>query len=218
MRPKQRTLLRESIWWAAERLDLGGVDRDEIYSKYNYSCSLKVKLPDRLELDMLDTVNGSIDIPAMARSVKAGTTNGSITLAACGGDACLETTNGNIRTGMVTGELDAETTNGDVYLEGAGGPVDASTTNGGIIATLKEALRGDIDLSTTNGSIKLRVGRGSSMRIHAGTSSGRVYTDTASGIEGEFNRRHTRFNGSIGGGDHSVELSTTNGSITIEEL
>jgi hypothetical protein len=199
-------------------LDLGGVDRDEIYNKYNYSCSLKVQLPARLELDGINTINGCIKIPAMDRSVKADTTNGSITLAACGGDAYLETTNGTIETGLVAGKLEAETTNGDVVLEGAGGPVVASTTNGRISATLKEALKGNIDLSTTNGSIKLRVGRGSSMQVYASTSSGKVYTDASGGIDGEFNRRHTRFKGSIGGGNYSVELNTTNGSITIEEI
>ena len=196
-------------------LDYGGLDTDEVNRRY--ACTLKVKLPGRLALDLM-TVNGHIEVADMQGRVEARSTNGHIELAGCKSDAFLSTTNGHIEAGTVAGELRAETTNGSIALEGAGGPVTGSTTNGGITVRLTGDVAGDVDLETTNGSITLEVGPGADMSVRASASHGRIYTDFEGGdFDGEFDRKRRRFEGTFGSGAHNVNLRTSNGIIRIKE-
>ena len=173
------------------------LDYGDLYHmrKYYYS-GLEVRLPSDIALE-LNTTNGKIEIDAMNREVEAGTTNGSVHLESCRGGAKLSTTNGKIETGPVSGNLEAHTTNGSLSIRGVSGDIDAGTTNGGI--TLTDA-------------------RGSSFRVRASTTNGRVsaYLED-SRFRGEYNRRHTFLEGAYGDGRYRVHLRTTNGGITIED-
>ncbi len=192
-------------------LDYGSIKKE--HRKY-FSGSVDVKLPARLDLD-LNTVKGSVDIDEIEGDLSVDTTNGNINADGCGGDAELETTNGNITAGLIHGRTDAETTNGNITLEGIGGPVEVETTNGSITVDLKEDLRGEVRLETTNGGITLSCGPGSGFELDARTSLGRVHVSDDGSFQGDFDRKHTRVEGTFGGGGHKVYARTTNGSIRI---
>lgn len=193
------------------------LDFGEFYNKRNnYYCALDVKLPARLALD-LETTNGEIEIPEMEGKVRAETTNGNVDLRGCKGDADLKTTNGSVTTGLIGGKLYAGTTNGNLKLK-TNGEVRGRSTNGNITARIMLALTGDVDLSTTNGSIDLEIHPDSSFRLEAGTTNGHVGDSlNTDRFRGEYNRRRTELEGNYGDGKYNVTLSTTNGSISIDE-
>lgn len=179
--------------------------------RWNYSGSVEIKLPARLEVEF-GTTNGSIVAPAFDGNVNLGTTNGKIKSGGSKGSAILDTTNGSIYVDAVAGTVKADTTNGNIVINDFTGKVIASTTNGSIELNMSKTLSGDVSLETTNGSITFAPGSGSSYSLSADTSNGKV-----KGPEDlKYNKRRNTASGSIGGGKYKVELDTTNGSINIK--
>jgi DUF4097 and DUF4098 domain-containing protein YvlB len=176
-----------------------------------YQSSYEVTLPARLSV-YFKTTNGSISAPAFDGMVKLHTTNGSIASEGAGDKAVLGTTNGSILIKMVRGEVEAETTNGNIEISSISGPVNAETTNGNVEVKLEGALAGDCNLGTTNGSIYFMAGAGSSYKVKADTTHGKVHGKE----DFEYNKKKTYMSGIVGDGRYSVSLETTNGSIHIK--
>ncbi|HEX9972646.1 MAG TPA: DUF4097 family beta strand repeat-containing protein [bacterium] len=131
-------------------------------------------------------------------------------------DLNLRSTNGRLFVSEVNGELMMKTTNGGIEAERIKGSATGSTTNGSITLQANHFQNDDsIALHTTNGSIKLTLSQGVRADIKASTVNGSVRTDFPVTISGKINRKS--LSGSINGGGGSIELSTVNGSITIDE-
>jgi DUF4097 and DUF4098 domain-containing protein YvlB len=176
-------------------IDYGDLSKKE---QGHYSCSVDVRLPERLALHLRST-NGAIRTEEMKGEIDARTTNGAISVGGSEGDVDVQTTNGAVRVGWVGGDLDVRSTNGALNLSGAGGDVEARTTNGGIL---------------------LRVDPESNFVVEAETTNGRISEDlSTSRFEAKFNRRRTHLIGAYGKGGEAnkIRLKTTNGRVTIEE-
>ncbi len=142
------------------------------------------------------SVKYTLEVPA-GLDVSGHTENGEIDLTLVH-DVDVETSNGLITLDGVTGSITADTSNGRIEgsgLEGDG--IEASTSNGAIQLELDVAQ--DVEARTSNGSIDLTVPDGS-YRVNAETSNGR--TDIAVPNDSS--------------GEHTLDLSTSNGSITVE--
>lgn len=106
-----------------------------------------------------------------------------------------ETDNGAIRLSGV-GDVDVRTDNGPITVDGAAGPVSVQTSNGDVDLTLDTPQ--DVRAETDNGEITATVAEGT-YQVSAETDNG----DLDIGIPDD------------PGGEHRIELSTDNGSVTV---
>lgn len=125
----------------------------------------------------------------------------------------LQTTNGRVEATDVQGQIQLASTNGSLKADNVGGTFKGSTTNGKVSATLLQFTGGDVSLSTTNGSIQLALPEDTNADISAHTTNGSLRTDFPITTQGKLGRHSLR--GTIGKGGATIELGTTNGSISI---
>ncbi|MFB9643685.1 DUF4097 family beta strand repeat-containing protein [Agromyces lapidis] len=143
------------------------------------------------------SVDYTVEVP-VGLDVSGATSNGAITLTGVN-EVEVETSNGRIELDDVTGEIEAKTSNGRIEGRGlAGDGVSASTSNGAIELSL--AAPQSVEAHTSNGSIDVAVPAGeASYRVETDTSNGSVDVDIDDLADGEF----------------LLDLSTSNGSITV---
>jgi len=103
------------------------------------SVSYELKVPEGVELDTVETVNGDITVAAVKGPVTSETVNGKILLEGLVGNAKLETVNGTI---------DAQ-----FDLLGPGQRVDADAVNGRIVLRIPKNANAQIHAETLNGGI-----------------------------------------------------------------
>lgn len=179
----------------------GSVSVKAIWPKFprraNVTVQFTVMVPEGVNLDDVDTVNGSVDVTGRYGEMEVGTTNGGITVEDASGDLSADTTNGSVRVARFEGRIDAETTNGNIRLEGIAvtGGLTAGTTNGSITLSIgsPEALNADLSAATTNGSVTV---------------------DFPVTLE-SLTRSRRRIEAKIGQGGLPIDLRTTNGSIKL---
>ena len=143
------------------------------------------------------TVEYTIDVPAGV-DVRGSTSNGAIELSDVG-EVDVQTSNGRIELEDVAGGVVAQTSNGRIIgrdLDGDG--VRASTSNGAIDLELGEPQ--DVEARTSNGAIDLTV-PSDSYRVITETSNGGTDVEVPNDSDGRF----------------TLDLHTSNGSITVEE-
>lgn len=164
-----------------------------------------------------ESVNVSFDatVPASA-SLEVNTTNGNVEFSALRGDMTADTTNGNVKMTQVKSvRLDAESTNGNITLEQvSAGSVSVETTNGSIHAAIASAENTPLNarMETTNGSITLVLPAEVSAKVEASTVNGKI----DSGLNfASAERNKDSLRGTLGAGEGTIELETTNGSIHI---
>jgi DUF4097 and DUF4098 domain-containing protein YvlB len=155
--------------------------------------------------------------------------NGVLVLGGCGKDCSVTYTvdlppripvSGSSKDGGVSlsgvGKVDVTTASGAVDLNGVEGPVDVRTTNGRING---RALKGDrITAETSNGAIDLAPATPQDVR--ARTSNGAISVTAPAGtynVSAKTSNGHKK----IGvrddpSGDHDLDLTTSNGSITVK--
>lgn len=139
------------------------------------SVSFELVVPDEVDLDGIETINGDVTIRAVTGQVKASTVNGGLDVADLVADVSLETVNGNI-----TATFDSL---------GADQRVDADAVNGKIVLRLPADASARVTAETVNGSIdaddfglkpeKGFVGRDLSGQI--GSGDARIVLDTVNG-------------------------------------
>jgi len=177
----------------------GSVAVDTIYPKFrNLRVSVKydIKVPEGVKIELVRSTNGDVELIGRYGDVKASSTNGDIKLNGSAGAAELSTTNGGIHAADVTG------------------PIDAHTTNGRITLTVP-LLKGDIVARTTNGSITARLGGEINARLRVHTTNGHIDSSLPVTIS-NLGQSRRRLEGTIGSGGPLIDLSTTNGSVSIE--
>ena len=143
------------------------------------------------------SVTYTLDVPA-GLDVSGHTENGEVDLTLVH-DVDVETSNGRITLDGVTGTIRAATSNGRIEGSGLGGDggIDVSSSTGAI--DLRVDVAQDVEARTSNGSIDLVV-PDASYRVDAETSNGNQDIAVPNDDSGEF----------------TLDLSTSNGSITVE--
>jgi hypothetical protein len=125
------------------------------------------------------------------------------------------TVNGEVEATGLEGDVNATTVNGSIQVS-TSGRAQAETVNGSIRASAGRAdWSGDAAFKTVNGSITLTLPSSTSADVRAETVNGDIETDFALTVTGKFSRR--RLNGTIGGGGHTLEMETVNGSIHLRQ-
>ena len=164
---------------------------------FNVNVEFEIKVPEGVNLDKVETVNGGINVTGRYGRAVAETTNGSVTVEDASGELKAATTNGGIQVNRFEGKLQAETTNGNIRLEGL-------TFKDGIV------------VETTNGSITLGIASPETLNANllARTTNGHITVDFPVTLKNLSQSKH-RVEAKIGQGGPEISLETTNGSIKI---
>ena len=160
------------------------------------------------------TDNGSVAVEDVAGSVDARTTNGAVDAAFddLAGPTTIRTNNGSIDVlvrDKSEGKISLESNNGSVDLRTRQllASADLRTSNGAVTVVVERSLEADIEARTSNGGIDVRLPFGASFNLSASTSSGTIDT--------EWGRSDGFLEIEVNGGDHTVELETSVGSIDV---
>lgn len=151
------------------------------------------------------------DVPVEAVETK----NGSVELLDATGDARLETVNGSITAERVDGYLGLRTRNGGITVREAAGVDRAESTNGGIELGLDD-LRTDASVETRTGSVTILAGPRLDADVTLSTSLGSIDAPafdrgSSSGVG------TTTVTGTLGDGDHRLDVETNLGSVEFRE-
>lgn len=125
----------------------------------------------------------------------------------------VEGTNNIVDIKDFNNDVKVDMTNGDLKLNNVYGKIKVDMTNGDIFAKLDSTK--SIDFETTNGNIKLEVGEKFSGVFDAKTTNGNIKRKNLN--FGSIDEDKKEFNGTLGNGDATVKLQTTNGQIKINK-
>ena len=102
-----------------------------------------------------------------------------------------------------------------VFLKDVAGKIDVTNQNGSVAVALPEAAHGcqEVSIATAFGSLELDLPASANYDVAARTSFGRIRTDLPLILS---STDDNRLNGKLGKGGCRVELTNSNGSITIK--
>jgi DUF4097 and DUF4098 domain-containing protein YvlB len=126
----------------------------------------------------------------------------------------INTSNGDVRAAGLGGPFRVKATNGHIRGSGLQGGTTVTTTNGATNLDFAKVPEGDIVCETTNGEIVIVVPSDAKARISAHVTNSAI---RHSGLElsiAEETKR--RLDATIGGGGPMINLSATNGAISIQ--
>ena len=191
---------------------------------------VRVKVPARCVLDVrtsggnitasaisgnhrLRTSGGNIDLARLEGDLEARTSGGNIYLEECNGEKLLKTSGGSVTVNESGGNLDAGTSGGTIKLRAVTGAVHARTSGGSIDIQLEGENQG-ITAHTSGGNIRLRMADDIGAEMAAKTSGGSVTCHLPIRTSGKI--KPNKLYGSINGGGPEIRLSTSGGSIVID--
>lgn len=154
-----------------------------------------------------------VAVPRTA-SVDIRSSNGDITAHRVAGEITLRTSNGDVEAGDGDGAYDLHSSNGDITVAAGQGEFNLHTSNGDIRFTGDPGKGTENRLRTSNGNIETKLaGDEPSVRVDARTSNGKIEV-ARDATQNSLGRN--KLEATIGDGDASLTLSTSNGSITVE--
>lgn len=200
----------------------------------NTGARYVIRVPRQAVLELIKSTNGSVRVNGLDGAATLRTTNGSVRVSGVNGTVSATSTNGAIECVNIAGPVTARTTNGRIKLEEIQGPMEATTTNGSIVAAmtrstddrkmrfsttnggielrLPAALKNDVRASTSNGSIEVKLPATAAFQVLARTSGSSIRSDFD--VKGDVTKKHME--GKVGGGGAMLDLSTSNGSISLQ--
>lgn len=130
--------------------------------------------------------------------------------------AYIDLVNGNITIETLENDVSINNTNGNARLRDIVGSVTVDQTNGNIDCEAVLPFDGTIDLSTTNGNIDLAIPHSTSADFSARVTNGSI---NASDLDlSDITQTNRSLSGTLGSGDGTIELRTTNGNIRVEDF
>ncbi len=158
-------------------------------------ANIEVAVPENIDLDL-------------------NTDNGRITAENISGPVSTETSNGRIALDGITGYVRAITSNGRVEISRFRGQIEAQTSNGAIEFEGSLSSGSENRLRTPNGSVNVTLVDTSGMELDAATNNGTVSSALAITTTGTVSEKHLI--GTIGMGERTLEIRTSNGSVNIQ--
>lgn len=160
----------------------------------------------------------TVKIPATLEDLEAGSVSGSIKVLGpeeqlTSIDQDLHTVSGSVYTDGAA-DLKLKSVSGSLKFRTAGSRVECSTTSGSIKGSILNEESNDIDLSSVSGSITIGIKDDWQGEVSMRSVSGSMKSSIPLLVE---NQSRSRLEGMIGDGEGEMELSTTSGSIRIEE-
>lgn len=170
---------------------------------------------------ILDNVRGDINVSTTSGDISLGQTEGNMDISSTSGIVRLQegrgifdahTISGDIRVEALDGEFRTNTTSGDFTLMKGNGWGKAGTVSGDVKVFL-DSLTGDITASTTSGSVDFRFPETVSVTLDFDSTSGECTTFFDQQLR--FSKKGNQAEGSYGGGERKVKVSTVSGDLRI---
>jgi hypothetical protein len=177
-------------------------------------ATLTITVPPDTLVD-ISTSNGGVDVTGIRQSARLNASNGTIEVKDFEGDLVAETSNGAIELTDYTGSAEMDTSNGRIDLKSVFGTFNARASNGRILFAGEFAPGGTNAFNTSNGGVTVAITGEPSVDIDARTSNGSVSTDFP--ILTQWTGSGDRLQGTIGDGDATLIIRTSNGRIEIED-
>jgi DUF4097 and DUF4098 domain-containing protein YvlB len=171
---------------------------------------IEVTVPRRYSVNV-GTGGGSVELRDTVGAASLRTSGGTVSVKNVTGNVQARTSGGSIHGETIRGDVDASTSGGDVRLMQVDGAIRGKTSGGSVHCSLVGANRG-ISVTTSGGSIELRLPKGTTANIDAGTSGGNVSSDLPV-TSTEFG--DNKLVGSINGGGAPIYAHTSGGSISL---
>lgn len=179
----------------------------------NTKADIYVTVPASTELT-LETTDGTIEVRGTTAGGMLETTNGDIVLEDVKGDFDASTTNGSVDVDTIEGSALIKTSNGSVTVSEARGAFNLKTTNGTLAFSGELTPGGSSRLVTTNGNVEVELTGTLSISIEALTTNGEVKHPDVPILTTMAKTSHVV--GTIGSGEASLYIETTNGDVIIE--
>jgi hypothetical protein len=179
------------------------------------SVSYYIKVPKSMDLESIETTNGSIELKDVSGEVSLRTSNGSIDVEDLDGILDAFTSNGSIDVENVSGKVNVTTSNGSIEIEGVKNLKNCITSNASITAEVAE-LNNNMLFSTSNGRINLYLNSKLDAEIVATTSNAQINLYDLK-INAETISK-SKFKGYMGKGEYKITASTSNARINLSKL
>jgi hypothetical protein len=161
------------------------------------------------------TVNMVIQVPDFINVSVVETTNGEIELSNTHGDVELKTTNGDISASYVYGEVTASTTNGVIDVMYCTKVGNITSTNGRIGVQVRN-FDSDILIETTNGHIMVSINPELDADLFMKTNNGEIYVNDIDLTLTKDEDSHLE--GCLGSCGNQITIETSNGNIVLGKL
>jgi hypothetical protein len=158
------------------------------------------------------TSDGNIRLNEIVGSVEVGTSDGNIVIEKIKGNVISSTSDGNIELAEVIGDMNVKTSDGDIYFSNIAGSFKGTTSDGNVKGNFIK-LNNELTVRTGDGNINIQIPdqlgldlniKGESLNVPLTNFSGK--SDKKS-IQGKSN-----------GGGIAVNLSTSDGNITLDHM
>ncbi len=183
------------------------------------TISLQVKTPDRhIHFNFGNrSIRIEISVP-QGTALDLSSSDGSMQVSGVKGEARLLTADGSIHVDNFDGTLHGHTSDGSIQANGRFDLLDLSSSDGSITADLWKGshMNGDWTMRTSDGSITLRVPGDFSAFLDAWTSDGHIDLQLPVEISGRVEEKRIR--GKLRGGGPTLQIHTSDGSITLRGL
>jgi DUF4097 and DUF4098 domain-containing protein YvlB len=183
------------------------------------SVSIQVKIPERhIRFNFSErSVRIEISVPEPT-ALDLSSSDGSVRVSGVRGEARLGTADGAIRVDNFDGNLHARTADGSIEVSGRFDQLDLSTSDGRITASVWKGshMNGTWNLRTSDGSITVRLPDDLPAFLDAWTSDGHIDLQLPVEVSGRVEKNRVR--GKIHGGGPTLQIHTSDGSITLRSL
>jgi DUF4097 and DUF4098 domain-containing protein YvlB len=157
----------------------------------------RITVPPSLRVD-IDNLNGNIGVAGIVNNV------------------AVDNLNGNVELDDITGNAGVTLANGNIEIDNLLGSGTAMTTNGNVIGDVVLPLNGTLSLHTTNGNAVLSIPQNTSADLTASLTNGQITVTNL--VVNNPVQTPTSLNGTLGAGEGTIDLRTTNGDIDIAGL
>ncbi len=157
-----------------------------------------------------NTSDGNVRIKDIKGTVETGTSDGNILLENITGNVQSSTSDGNIELKNVTGDIYAKTSDGDIYFTNISGSLKSNTSDGNIKGSFVE-LKKELTARTGDGNISIKIPAKLGLDLNI---KGESLNVPLSNFSGKSEKKSIQ--GKSNGGGIAVNLSTSDGHITLE--
>jgi DUF4097 and DUF4098 domain-containing protein YvlB len=183
------------------------------------SVSLQVKIPERhIHFNFsIRSVRVEISVP-QTTALDLSSSNGAVHVSGVKGEARLSTSDGSISVDNFDGNLHAHSSDGSVEAGGRFDLLDLNTSDGHIAAEVWKGshMNSDWNLRSSDGSITLRLPGDFSAFLDAWTSDGHIDLQLPIEVSGRVEKNRVR--GKLRGGGPTLQIHTSDGSISLRSL
>lgn len=178
---------------------------------------IEMTIPAEADLDVRSS-DGRVSVADLSGQLRVRSSDGAIDLSRIRGRIELSSSDGRITAQEIEGEVDVTSSDGSITVGGRFTRVQLGSSDGRIELTVDPGSRmaSDWRIRSTDGRVTVALPRDFAARLDVATSDGRIRSDLPITVSGTFGR--DRLTGTLNGGDRTLVIRTTDGSVQLKPL